>query len=279
MKIKNIRIIKGMNKKEVNQMISEWITLEDDIYLGANHKHDWRCSKCNGLINRSFSVLRRNNNECPHCRRIKIENKNKDIVSNIDGVEYIRTYMVGEYLSSKGKKNDSTLIEIKHSYCGNSMFIRNDNHRQSIHCKNCCGSYENSFAHFIEVELGESLDNYWDFEKNTINPCHISKGSHKKAWIKCQDVNYHDSYEVSLVEFTYSNSRCPYCHNFKVHPKDSFAQYHIDNTDPDFLEKYWDYEKNNISPWEIKPFSGKRVWIKYQTVACQLGKVWKRRWI
>lgn len=53
----------------------------------------------------------------------------------------------------------------------------------------------------------------------------------------------------------------------RLKPEDSFAQYHIDNTDPKFLEKYWDWEKNNglgIDPWNIYPFSQKEIWIKCQ---------------
>lgn len=42
----------------------------------------------------------------------------------------------------------------------------------------------------------------------------------------------------------------------------SFAQYHIDNTDKDFLEKYWDYEKNTVNPFEISYGSNKYVWIR-----------------
>jgi predicted RNA-binding Zn-ribbon protein involved in translation (DUF1610 family) len=45
----------------------------------------------------------------------------------------------------------------------------------------------------------------------------------------------------------------------------SFAQYGIDNFGDDFLEKYWDYEKNTINPWEISYAKNKpKVWIKCQ---------------
>jgi len=48
----------------------------------------------------------------------------------------------------------------------------------------------------------------------------------------------------------------------------SFAQWGIDNYGKDFLDKYWDWEKNNklgIDPWKISYSSIKpKVWIKCQ---------------
>lgn len=47
----------------------------------------------------------------------------------------------------------------------------------------------------------------------------------------------------------------------------SFAQWGIDNICEDFLEKYWDYEKNSelgIDPWNITYSCATKVWIKCQ---------------
>lgn len=44
----------------------------------------------------------------------------------------------------------------------------------------------------------------------------------------------------------------------------SFAEYHIKNTDINFLEKYWDYEKNTVNPYKIGKCSHTKVWIKCQ---------------
>ena len=129
-------------------------------------------------------------------------------------------------------------------------------------CRYCCDKYENSFAYHIQIELNEPLEKYWDFEKNTLNPYLLSKKSHKKVWIKCIEKDYHGAYEVSCANFS-KGKRCSYCGNHKIHPKDSFAQYHIDNTDEDFLIKYWS-NKNTLNPWELSPKSAKKVWIKCQ---------------
>ena len=270
MSIKDVKLRKGKNRHEVNELIGEWLTLEDDIYLGNAYKHKWRC-KCGNIIeSKTWSKIRGHRSiKCSRCKYNEIEEKYKYEVEKTDEYEYIRSYRAGDRLSNGKLVDDSPYIQVKHKYCGcvyevvASGFI-NDNKR----CSHCCGSYENSFAHHIEIELGEPLEKYWDFEKNTVNPYHISKNSHALGWIKCTEKDYHGSFKILLKNFIRAlrndNPGCPYCHGKKIHPKDSFAQYHIDNTDKDFLTKYWS-DKNTVNPWSIAPYSNNyKVWIKCQ---------------
>ena len=346
MDIKVIKLKKGMTKYEVNNLISRWLILEDETYMGAKYHHTWTCKSCSLKFKRTWNIIKSKNRiNCGCIEYNKVEKRYKQEVEKTGKYEYIRSYRSGEVFSSKVMKVPSLLI--KHKYCGNTYIITakgfiNDGNK----CSKCCGSYENSFAYHIEVELGEPLEKYWDFEKNTLNPYHISKHYNGKVFIKCQEKDYHESYETICNDFIkgrrcgycypagktpkvhpkdsfgqwlsdndlsylwsdkniidafkiskssnlkiwmlcdkkdYHNDnggyeiscanfvigqRCGYCKpaskNQKVHPKDSFAQYHIDNTDKDFLEKYWDWDKNTVNPWEITPGSGKRVWIKCQ---------------
>ena len=124
-------------------------------------------------------------------------------------------------------------------------------------CKSC-----NSFAFYLIKLYGENaLEKYWDYNKNTVNPWEITYGSDRKVWIYCQERDYHNSYIVAVNAFLGRETRCPYCVSIKIHPKDSFAQYHIDNTDKDFLNKYWS-NKNILNPFEISKSSDIKVWIK-----------------
>lgn len=43
--------------------------------------------------------------------------------------------------------------------------------------------YEESFAYYIEVELGLNLDDIWNWELNKVNPKEISKQSRKKSLV------------------------------------------------------------------------------------------------
>jgi len=121
--------------------------------------------------------------------------------------------------------------------------------------------YCNSFAQNGIDKFGKDfLGEYWDFDKNSISPWEISKSSHQRVWIKCCETTHHGSYNAIAKEFS-AGHRCPYCRGTYVHPKDSFGQYHINNTDKDFIEKYWG-TKNTKSAFEYMPKSNEKVWIK-----------------
>ena len=133
--------------------------------------------------------------------------------------------------------------------------INNLTTRASISkCKQC-----NSIGQYL-IDFYGSLENIWDFSLNTTNPFEIQKSSRQKIWIFCLEKRHHGSYEIRCDHF-YNGARCPLCCNYhgRVHPKDSFAQYHIDNTDTNFLEKHWS-KKNEINPFLISPYSSKRGW-------------------
>lgn len=193
------------------------------------------------------------------------ENHKKRCEIKVD-YEYIGSYKPGENMISNNKLRPikTPYIRIKHKYCGSEFDVQASdflNNERVYSC--CCGSYENSIAHYIEVELREPLNKYWDFEKNIYNPYHIGKGVRKKVWIKCAEKDYHGSREQYCIDFK-KGKRCFYCAGHKIHPKDSFAQYHIENTDENFLEKYWDVKKNKINPFELARGSDKYIYIKCQ---------------
>ena len=131
----------------------------------------------------------------------------------------------------------------------------------SIKCHLC-----NSFAQWGLDNIGQDfLIKYWDYDNNKgIDPWNIKHSSTTKIYIKCQNKDYHGSYLMSCCNFVIGK-RCPYCATFHglVHPKDSFAQYHIDHTDKNFIEKYWS-NKNILNPWEITIRSIQKIYIKCQ---------------
>lgn len=263
MNIKNVKIRKGMTKDEVNNLISKWITLEDPVYMGNNIPHNWKC-KCGEIIEGRIwvNIRRRGSTQCRRCRLKKITDKHIIFVSNTGGYEYIKSYLKGDTLMN-GKIAKSPSIRVKHLYCGSEYDINVSLFNNKKGCSKCCQKYENSFAYHIEVELGEPLDKYWDFEKNTVNPYHIYKNSAKKVWIKCTSGKHIHTYNVYTYSFV-KGHRCNKCVNKNEDMITSFAQYHIDNTDKGFLEKYWDWDKNTLNPWEISPKGSKDIWVKCQ---------------
>lgn len=190
-------------------------------------------------------------------------NKNHEDIVEERKYKYIGSYKTNEItMDDKNKSKRQSYIRIKCSYCGKEYDIRLSSVKEGRKCINCCNSYENSFAYYIQQELKEPLNKYWDWEKNELNPYLIYKGSRNKIWIKCDKVDYHESYKIACNNL-YKGDRCPYCRKTKVHPKDSFAQWGINTFGKDFLTKYWS-PKNTLNPWKLAPQSNKKIWILCQ---------------
>ena len=219
------------------------------------------------------------NRRCLCCRKKEMELEHKVKVDNTGEYKHIKSYFTGDILPN-GKVAKTGHMLVKHLYCNSEYLIQTINFiNVGQKCSRCCGSYEKSFAHHIEVELGEPLEKYWDFEKNTVNPYHIWKNAHKKVWIKCQnkDVNelnglmkkdYHGSYEIGCDSFS-QGVRCSKCtlsgQNSKVNPYDSFGYHNFDKV------LSW-HPDNEISPFKVAINSHK----KYKFICPECGGVFKR---
>ena len=95
---------------------------------------------------------------------------------------------------------------------------------------------------------------------NNFKPDEISYASDYKIWFDCPS-SIHTPEFKKINNFTSGHEGvmdCKACN--------SFAQWGIDHIDKNFLNKYWDYDKNkDINPWEIsKGTSRNKVWIKCQ---------------
>ena len=148
----------------------------------------------------------------------------------------------------KHKEHKSELKNINHFANGQEG---------SIKCNQC-----NSIAQYILDNFpNKKLEEVWDYEKNEdLDPWNISRGSKIRIWIKCQEKDYHGSYEIRCCAFI-NGHRCPYCNknSGKVHPLDSLGQYIIDNYGEEFLWKVWN-NKNDKSPFEYSIGSKKKIW-------------------
>ena len=200
--------------------------------------------------------------------------KHKERVENRgDGYIYIGSYRRNEEtIDGKNKnknkiKRGNTHIRVKCPYCGKEYDVRLEGFNKGNKCNYCCHSYENSFAYYIQQELKEPLNKYWDWKRNNLNPYLIYKGARKIVYIKCIKNNQHGSYKTTCDNF-YLGYRCPYCNPFashKVHPSDSFGSLYPEKA------KYWS-KNNKKSPFEISPMSNK----KYKFICEKCGDEFER---
>lgn len=132
-------------------------------------------------------------------------------------------------------------------HASEQIMLNNITYKLYAECK--CSKC-NSFAQLLINIYGNSaLFDYWDYDKNILDPWDISRAQNIKVWIKCNNVAYHESYEIKCNDF-YTGSRCPYCFNKQVHKKDSVGYLY-----PEIFND-WSI-KNKISPYSIAPHTSK----------------------
>ena len=136
------------------------------------------------------------------------------------------------------------------------------------YCNSCANKlYANKNAMLTRLKNGKSFEQWciensrqdvldrWDYKLNKLNPNEINYGTKNKYYFKCPK-GIHDSELKTLGAFTNGQEG-----SIKCNQCNSFAQWGIDNISEDFLEKYWDYKKNIIDPWEILSQYNKKIWI------------------
>ena len=157
-----------------------------------------------------------------------------------------------------------------------NKILHNQNNKGNIYlCKKCFAKFFWSEKRRREVENGKSFEKWcydnlskgeasnillrWDYELNEFKPSEVCFNiACEKFWFKCLEHIDHHSELKRLNTFTMEGQKgCLDCKQCK-----SFAQWGINNLGNDFLEKYWDYDKNiNINPYEIKYGCHDKVWI------------------
>lgn len=129
-------------------------------------------------------------------------------------------------------------------------------HNSVLECRYCL-----SFEHWCVENNRQDLLDRWDYDLNKTTPLETARTSPGIYFFKCpRGVHESSSYRlVNLTKYTYGVAQCKQCN--------SFAQWGIDNIDEDFLNLYWDYEKNgDIDPWKI-PFRARSTTTIY--IKCQ----------
>ena len=170
----------------------------------------------------------------------------EDKIKINDNFNYLFTYDKNDILLEKKilRNERKKYFRIQCEYCKREFDVRSDYKIKK--CKYCCNCYENSFAHYLEIELKLNINDVWDFELNNKNPYLIYKSTHDKIWIKCSK---HGSYISDPGHFKGDNkrkgTRCPKCANELIGIDKKFTYEYIKEYIPDFdvIEFYENLEK------------------------------------
>lgn len=104
----------------------------------------------------------------------------------------------------------------------------------------------------------------WNYIKNSSRPEDYYKSSHDKVWWICSKRH---EWQASIHARVFMQSGCPYCTNKLACLDNCFATLYPE------LAKEWDYDKNELTPYDILPNTKKKIWWK-----CSNGHEWKA-WI
>ena len=213
-----------------------------------NKNHESELHSIAGLSNGRTAIKCR---QCNSFGQWCLDNNRKDI---LDRWDYdLNDYNPFQVSKSSAKKCYFKCPKGTHGSELKTLYSLTNNKVEDFLCKAC-----NSFAQWGIDKFGDNfLEKYWDNNKNTINPFEIPYAYNGKVWIKCQNHDYHDSYQISCGKFSIENKRCPYCAKTsgKIHKLDSFGYMY-----PEALS-IWS-ETNTKSPYEYSPHSGLGVWWK-----------------
>lgn len=227
-------------------------------YFKANNKYF--CDKCRMMFSKEKEIKTKfKNGNATSLKQWCVDNNNQDIPNRWD------------YELNNCKPDEIAYATHKKYYLKCPLGIHKSElqnihgfttgWQKSLDCKAC-----NSFAQWGIDNLGEDfLEKYWDYEKNTLDPWKITNINARKIYIKCQEKDYHGSYETVCSAFL-GGGRCPYCINHKIHILDSLGTIY-----PNTLNIWGN--KNKKSAFDYAPMSNKEIWWKCEK---ELHKEYKR---
>ena len=211
-----------------------------------------RCSCGNEYTTRLTAVHK--NGKCQKCL---MADKRVDITGRRFG-KLVVLSMASDYVSPQGHRLSRCNC---HCDCGKDVTVNMS--ALVTGTTRSCGCISNTSGLLKDNTM---LMEKYDQEKNqNLNLGLLTARSNKKAWRKCKDCG--NSWFATIAS---QNDKikhgCPYCSGrLPIEGKtDLLAVY------PEIVEKWWDYEKNTITPNKISSSSTQKVWWK-----CEEGHSWK----
>ena len=240
------------NESKGEKAIEEALVVMKCTYRAQNTFHD---RKYKALLRDDFAILDSSNNVVgtieyngeQHYGPIDFNGKGKKKALELYELIRIRDQVKTAYLEQHNIKqliipfwdfdNIPTLVtQFVSEVLNVPVTKKNINHQESKRTKR-----ENNYP--------EVLLKFWDYDKNGPVP-EKKKNTNQEYWWKCK--NGHE-WQATIIHFL-KKKNCPFCARDKQR-KGCFA-----DLSPSLLSE-WDYDKNmEISPEDISPKSGKKVW-------------------
>jgi len=227
------------------------LKLKDGVeYVNNNTKIIHICT-CGKEWDATPSNILRNTKSCGLCITLEdwcLSNNRQDILSRWD--YKLNDKNPNEINYGTKKKYYFKCPKDIHKSELKSVYDFTGEYERNVKCNQC-----NSFKCWCLDNNRQDVLERWDYELNNKNPDEVLFGTIEKYYFKCPK-GIHKSELKNISNFTSGQEGSIECNQCS-----SFAQYNINNIGEDFLEKYWDYNKNTVDPWEISYGSNNKVYI------------------
>lgn len=237
----------------------------------------WKCHRCGHRWKSSLDA--RTKHGCKHCSQIDAQRYIRDSkIKTIGSLEskYPVIARMWDYKANKELLPSQVLAgssKIVHwvGECGHhwekaiNQFVKNP---KCPYCNNqkVLPGFNDLKTKYPEIAIE------WDYSKNETTPDKVLYCSSSRVWWKCQKCGY--EWQAEIWQRTKTKSKCVACAHreagIKSRENALSKNGSLASSFPDLLSE-WCYEKNDISPENITPFSDISVWWKCK----KCGRIWK----
>lgn len=237
-------------------------TTPDKVMAQSNKQWWWRCEKGHEWQGSPNSMTKTDPSRlCPYCNNRKVCPENC--------LETVNPSLAAQWHPEKNGSltpQDVTFSSPKgvwwrcsrgHTFRA-SVYSRNIQHTGCPYCINLKVSADNCLEAVFPILAAQ-----WHPSKNgTLTPRDVTAQSSKNVWWRCERGH---EWKTQVNKRSVRGQNCPYCSGRRVSPEHCLA-----SVCPDLVQQ-WHPEKNApLTPWEVSPSSGQKVWWR-----CEKGHEWQ----
>lgn len=257
----NQKILIGFNDlATTNPDLAKEIDIEKSLYsatevsAGSNKKLWWKCK--NELHSYEASVVNRKNNNCSYCSGQKTLSGFNDLTTThpelVKEWNYNKNKITPEEVSKGSYENIWWICNLGHSY-QTKINYRTGSGSGCSYCAN-----KKVLTGFNDLATTHpSLLDFWDYNKNTINPKTIAPSTKTKVWWRGKQCGHSFMAYISVKTMRRNLNKfsCDVCSG-KIIIKgiNDLSTTHYE------LLKEWDYSKNTITPENVSKGTHTKVW-------------------
>lgn len=237
----------------------------DNFSYGSNRKVWWRCRECDGVWEAYIPNRTIHGQGCPYCSGTRVSDRNSLAVNYPDLVnewDYANNGVLKpEDISFGSTRKVNWICPV----CGYKWpCVIADRVRRGTKCPRCTDritSKEHPSKNCLALASPENVDEWHPTKNGDLTPWDVTKKSGRSAWWICKVCN--EEFEALISNRTRPGRQCPVCSNKEIVRHNSLGALYPG------LEKEWDYQNNQESPYEVASGTQKKYSWK-----CEEGHSW-----